>query len=100
MYYYVQNGYQWDPPETAENLALYQYQYIRVHIRDMGWVVAQLLGVTPAGVVTLNVYVPGSRQPQFLRINQADLTGLMPLGYNPPYDIYGSYDQNNGYYRR
>ncbi|NEW07255.1 hypothetical protein GK047_14695 [Paenibacillus sp. SYP-B3998] len=73
--------------ETTDNLAQFKNQYIRVHVKDMGWVIAQLLGSEPGGVVMLNGYYPGNPAPQFMRINRAELTGLSPLGFTPPSEI-------------
>ncbi|EFZ2114172.1 hypothetical protein BOY45_004110, partial [Shigella flexneri] len=82
-------AYQWGPTETTENLAQFKNQYIRVNIDGMGWVVAQLLGTEPGGVVTLNVFQKGDPTPQFMRINRKNLTGLTPLGFTPPPEIFG-----------
>lgn len=80
----------WSPGEATQNLNQFQNQYIRVHITGLGWVVAQLLGFDAAtGVVTLNVYRPGSHVPEFMRINRAELTGLTPLGFTPPPEVTG-----------
>lgn len=78
----------WGHTETHDNLEKFKNQYIRVHIVGMGWVVAQLLGTEPGGVVTLNVYTPGNPVPGFYRINRRDLTGLSPLGFTPPPEIF------------
>ena len=79
--------YSWTSTETTENLDQFKNQYIRVNITGLGWVVAQLLGTEAGGVVTLNVYFPGTTSPQFMRINRNELTGLVPLGFMPPAEV-------------
>lgn len=78
----------WTPVEATQNLAQYRGQYIRTAITGFGVVYAQLTDYNPAtGVVDLNVYFTPGRPPQFMRVNRVDLTGIVPLGFQPPPEI-------------
>ncbi|MGM0924670.1 MAG: hypothetical protein ACQEWW_26380 [Bacillota bacterium] len=78
----------WTPPEAAQNIAQYRGQYIRTAITGYGVVYAQLTDYNATtGIVDLNVYFTPGKPPSFMRVNRVDLTGIVPLGFQPPPEI-------------
>ncbi|KKB36263.1 hypothetical protein [Bacillus thermotolerans] len=78
----------WSPEEASQNIGAYRGQYIRTSITGYGLVYAQLTDYHPhTGTVDLNVYFTPGRPPSFMRVNRNDLTGIVPLGFQPPPEI-------------
>ncbi|MCF6800472.1 hypothetical protein L1M59_30650 [Bacillus sp. ET1] len=81
----------------GSGLKQFKGQYIRVRIRRMGWVIAQVIDYKHrTQLLELNVYSGGT--PQYMMINVRDIGTLIPLGYSAPPEIYGSGTPSPGGY--
>ena len=88
--------YAWDTLETESNIKQFKGQYIRIQIPELGRVIAQLLDFdSTTNQVELNVYIEG--RSSYMKINQKDLTGLLPLGPQFPYELYMQQQQGGEY---
>jgi len=73
-------------------------QYVRIRVKRMGWMVAQVLGYKRrTQLVELNVFTPGSIQPQYMMINAQSISAIIPLGYQMPSDIGSGIPGQDGY---
>ncbi|MDC6157379.1 hypothetical protein HOV72_015885 [Bacillus albus] len=87
----------WGQAETVFNINQFKGQYARINVSGLGWVIAQVLDFNPGTQqVDLNVFIQG--RPNYMKIHRRDLTGIVPLGFQPPPELFGSGYPGQGTY--